>query len=894
MSWNDFLPELAVKHEVLESLYADIGTPNDEKVKQCQSLFDNLMTVVSQHIETVERERTRRVQECEQMMDDIRRMTGLVGQGEEGITKLAETLHGMALWDRHSLLREEYAYIFEHYNQKLEEIRALHRELSGYATVLGPTYVQPGPYPEEGAAVTFDVIQQFSDNIDACQREQKRRIGVVESAIVTIKHLWNELGLTAQDGFEREIIDSDQGDIPISDDAMRRLEMKQAMLEDERSKRETLVKDHMSTITSLWDKLRIEEDEREEFLTAHVGLTMDVIRGYKAEMSRLEKLKSQKLEDFIMEERDALDELWDKLYYSSDQRQDFSPFFDEDFTDENLALHEAEVARLKQEVQDNEHILHAIEQYRAMLDDIRNFEISSMDAQRLFHRDPGRLLREEKFRNRIAREFPKVESELENALYEWQQNKGRPFLVYGEEYINTMKQHAQEAREGKENERLWREQRKQLMLQRDLRYGSKNPKKVAPQSPHPRHISTSLIPSIDPPATSVSLPQTPTSKRIGIPTSRPGTPSSQHTRTISSFISAMPTTPTRARSQTHQTGLTSAIGSIPFPYSPRSHQAQRHYAQDVKYYSRSESPATMFSLTKPPSTPTSKNNGMRSSGPAAMSTTREQVRRSNSVISVSSATTETQAEPSTPTRPRINHPISFDLTRSSIQEEDEVLLLSPRRLKRTAADLSSPSHTPSGSTRIRRQDHRRKSRSLSPQAEISSAKSRLQTMESPFVLKTADRLGPAQLAAKGAEQGNRFLKQLLRAADEQDDDIDDEMMGIEDDSIEEEDSVIELDRSEAEKIFSTPRRAVEVVEVQDGQDYESDGWETDNDESPRSRKQSKVNAPEASSSALQTQHEASRDSWNSDGEACRIERMPSSSTPSSKQAPGFEIKSGGC
>ncbi len=113
MSWNDFLPELAAKHEVLETLYADIGTPEGEKTEECQSLFDKFMTVINDHIQQTEDQKTRFGQECEQMLDDIRRMTGLLGQGEDGVEKLVDTLHGMSLWDRHNLMREEYSYIFE-------------------------------------------------------------------------------------------------------------------------------------------------------------------------------------------------------------------------------------------------------------------------------------------------------------------------------------------------------------------------------------------------------------------------------------------------------------------------------------------------------------------------------------------------------------------------------------------------------------------------------------------------------------------------------------------------------------------------------------------------------------------------------------------------------------
>ncbi|KAF9164566.1 hypothetical protein BGX21_007766 [Mortierella sp. AD011] len=837
MSWNEFLPELAVKHEVLETLYADIGTPENAKAKECQSLFDKFIDVINDHIQNVEQEKIRLVQECEQMMNDIKRMTGLVGQGEDGIVRLVETLQGMTLWDRHSLLREEYTYILEHYKQKLEEIRVLHRKLEEYVEILGPTYVQSGPFPEEGDGVTFEVFQQFSDNIAACEKEEKRRKSVVESTIITIKHLWNELGLTAQDAFEREIIDPNNDSYPVSDDAMRRLETKQAMLESERSKRETIVKEHQESIIQLWSKLHIDEDEREEFLTNHIGLTMDIIRAYKSELGRLEDLKGEKIEEFILDERDNLYELWDKLYYSLEQRENFAPVFDDNFTDENLAAHEAEVARLKQEAEENEHILDAIEQYRKMLDDIREFEITSMDAQRLFHRDPGRLLREEKFRKRIAREFPKIEKELEDALYEWQQVKGRPFLVYGEQYINTMKLHAQQAREGKENEKLWREQRRNLSLQRDLRYGSKNPKK-APQSPHPRRISPSLGESAGrrspPPTFSSPQPQTPTTKRIGLPSSRPGTPSSQHVRAIPSF---MPTTPTRARSQTLQTGQSGQNSLLQSPRSFQTLQVHRPNGLGGKFYSRSESPATSFSLAKPVSTPNSKQNAVRSSGPAVMLTSgslhgEPNNRRSNSVISISSTTTEA-AEFSTPTRTtRINRPISIDLTRHSIQEESDESLPGLRCLKRTAAELESPSNTPPRSPSVRH--HRRKSRSLSPQTEVSSTRSRSRPLDSPFISKTQDRVDSVQVIAHQAGKGNRFMKQLLESREEQVVDVDEEMEAVEDGD---EDSIVELDHSEVERFFA-PKKATEVVELLDDQ-YESEGWETENEDSPGSRRQSR-------------------------------------------------------
>jgi protein regulator of cytokinesis 1 len=51
-------------------------------------------------------------------------------------------------------------------------------------------------------------------------------------------------------------------------------------------------------------------------------------------------------------------------------------------------------------------------------------------------RDPGKLLREEKMRKRIAKELPKVTAELRKVLEHWEDEYGRPFLVHGERYLD--------------------------------------------------------------------------------------------------------------------------------------------------------------------------------------------------------------------------------------------------------------------------------------------------------------------------------------------------------------------------------------------------------------------------------------------------------------------------
>lgn len=66
------------------------------------------------------------------------------------------------------------------------------------------------------------------------------------------------------------------------------------------------------------------------------------------------------------------------------------------------------------------------------------FECQSADPTRLFQRDPGRLLREENMRKRFRSFIPRVNSDLDKALKEWEHESGCPFMYGGVRYAPTL------------------------------------------------------------------------------------------------------------------------------------------------------------------------------------------------------------------------------------------------------------------------------------------------------------------------------------------------------------------------------------------------------------------------------------------------------------------------
>lgn len=70
----------------------------------------------------------------------------------------------------------------------------------------------------------------------------------------------------------------------------------------------------------------------------------------------MEELKRQNIERFILAVRQDLLGWWDRCYVSERERQDFTPFYSEMFTEDVLTLHEAEVEKYKNLHNENKEI----------------------------------------------------------------------------------------------------------------------------------------------------------------------------------------------------------------------------------------------------------------------------------------------------------------------------------------------------------------------------------------------------------------------------------------------------------------------------------------------------------------------------------------------------------
>jgi protein regulator of cytokinesis 1 len=274
-----------------------------------------------------------------------------------------------------------------------------------------------------------------------------RRIASVQALSNQIIQLWAELGIpqAQQDGALVKYYRDAPEQLGLHQEDLNRLQTKRDRLSDEKKNREKKLKDLKTAVEALWLKLGIDVGETKVFLNQNRGCGVRQINEFEDELARLNELKRQNLHLFVEDSRVKLQEMWDSLYFSEDEMLEFTPAFSDVYSDALLEAHEREVARLEALKEQRAPILAIVDKHKSLIKDRDDLAASSQDASRLMmrgqkgeKRDPGKLLREEKMRKRIAKELPKVSAEVRKMLERWEDEYGRPFLVFGERYLEEL------------------------------------------------------------------------------------------------------------------------------------------------------------------------------------------------------------------------------------------------------------------------------------------------------------------------------------------------------------------------------------------------------------------------------------------------------------------------
>ncbi|KHN97637.1 Microtubule-associated protein, MAP65/ASE1-type [Metarhizium album ARSEF 1941] len=441
----------------LSDLFDEIGVPNHEREARESELFTALSEALNNQVRLVTTEKKEMVDEAKKIITTIRQMEASLDDSKPRRGEYQEDDEFRITYPLNRCLqglREKHIQISRLHKERFEQVKTLVEALESYSSHLEPTFVQialPPTGPNQSLPPTFDISNTYVEKLDAeftrVYDEYMRRVASVQAFSNQIIQLWAELGTpqAQQDSAIVKYYRDAPEQLGLHQEDLNRLQTKRDRLSEEKKNLEKRLKDLKSAVEALWLKLGVHEGETRAFLNQNRGCGVRQINEFEDELARLNELKRENLHLFVEDSRVKLQELWDSLYFSEDEMLEFTPAFSDVYSDALLEAHEREVARLEALKEQRAPILAVVDRHKSLIKDRDDLAASSQDASRLMmrgqkgeKRDPGKLLREEKMRKRIAKELPKVSAEVRKMLESWEAEYGRPFLVFGERYLDEL------------------------------------------------------------------------------------------------------------------------------------------------------------------------------------------------------------------------------------------------------------------------------------------------------------------------------------------------------------------------------------------------------------------------------------------------------------------------
>ncbi|KOS16908.1 Anaphase spindle elongation protein 1 [Escovopsis weberi] len=439
----------------LHILFDEIGVPTQEREKRETELFVALSEALNRYVRLVGTEKKDLIDEAKKTIVAIRQMeTSLEDPKRRESGEREDLKITFPLVRCLQVLRDRHGQVARLHKERYEQVMKLAEALESYSSHLEPAFVQialPPTGPNRSIPLTFDLSPSYVHRLDSeftrVYDEYTRRLVAVQALGEHIVQLWAELGVpqNQQDAAINKYYRDAPEQLGLHEEDIDRLSSTRDKLSEEKKSREKRLLTLKAAIEDLWDKLGVNEEETKAFLQENEGYGIRQIGEFEAELERLNELKRQNLQYFIEDTRITLQELWDSLYFSEDDMLEFTPAFSDAYSDALLEAHEREVKRLVALKEERAPTLSVVAKYKSLIKDRDELIASSQDSSRLMlrgqkgeKRDPGKLLREEKMRKRIAKELPRVLVEVRKALEQWEEERGKPFLVYGERFLNEL------------------------------------------------------------------------------------------------------------------------------------------------------------------------------------------------------------------------------------------------------------------------------------------------------------------------------------------------------------------------------------------------------------------------------------------------------------------------
>ena len=217
----------------------------------------------------------------------------------------------------------------------------------------------------------------------------------------------------------------------------------------------------VSSLELLWRRVETPSQEQDAYKRQHTGITLQDIRHHEATLAELERKLDSMLPALINASTGRLETLQKALL---EQESPTSTVDSAAITVAALEKLEAEIESAEARLEQRQGVLTLLERRDAILKEAAELKSAGQDPSRLLDKSAGSFRarqQEEKRRNMVSKELPRVTEKLRKAISEWEQGSGEPFVYLGRKYSDIMEEQRLEEERELEEERLRREEERQ-------------------------------------------------------------------------------------------------------------------------------------------------------------------------------------------------------------------------------------------------------------------------------------------------------------------------------------------------------------------------------------------------------------------------------------------------
>ncbi|XP_053498113.1 protein regulator of cytokinesis 1a isoform X3 [Ictalurus furcatus] len=374
---------------------------------------------------------------------------------------------GLSMLQLEKEIRTRLKVMLKQKNQRMSELKSLIQQDRELCDILcdNPHSIDPDRVP------SAQQLHGYRQHIASRNQEKERRYAEFVSTKRQIIACMEDLEQMPDTSFERDVVCEEEEAFCLSIENITALNVLLSQLENRKAEIEAVCVSFRGRIVELWERLQICQEERDsmaEHMQCSKKRNMDALH---TEVERLEELKMKNIQGVIESIRAEIEILWEKCFYSPDQRRAFTAFSSDELTEELLTMHEQEEQRLKQHYEQHRDLYNGVTSWQSNWTLYQELEKKATDPSR-FHNRGGNLLREEKQRAELQKSLPKLEKSLKVQIEQWEAEHGSEFRVNGQHFMQYVEEQWNLHLLEKEKEKLERQMKKSKQIEEDMLYGT--------------------------------------------------------------------------------------------------------------------------------------------------------------------------------------------------------------------------------------------------------------------------------------------------------------------------------------------------------------------------------------------------------------------------------------